>query len=163
WMFSTTVVLNPCQARNDSGSLTPSLTGLVTPGRPPGVGRRGATAAVPPLRPGEGPTGHRPRAPPRVPDQAGVGRRVAPVGQEMAGAAGQAALGRRRRGLRQGRLPQAGASVGDDDRQPTPQGLGPAHGPRTPTVGASWPAPDVWRTPHRPGQARGPATWMVDR
>src|SRR4051812_16203283 len=29
-MFSTTVVLNPCQARNDSGSLTPSFTGLVT-------------------------------------------------------------------------------------------------------------------------------------
>ena len=32
-MFSTTVVLNPCQARNDSGSLTPSFTGLVTWGR----------------------------------------------------------------------------------------------------------------------------------
>ena len=30
WMFSTTVVLNACQARNDSGSLTPSFTGLVT-------------------------------------------------------------------------------------------------------------------------------------
>src|SRR3954469_16579184 len=30
WMFSTTAVLNPCQARNDSGSLTPSFTGLVT-------------------------------------------------------------------------------------------------------------------------------------
>jgi hypothetical protein len=30
WMFSTTAVLNPCQARNDSGSLTPNLTGLVT-------------------------------------------------------------------------------------------------------------------------------------
>jgi hypothetical protein len=30
-MFSTTVVLNVCQARNDSGSLTPSFTGLVTP------------------------------------------------------------------------------------------------------------------------------------
>jgi hypothetical protein len=29
-MSSTTVVLNLCQARNDSGSLTPSLTGLVT-------------------------------------------------------------------------------------------------------------------------------------
>ena len=29
-MFSTTVVLNACQARNDSGSLTPSFTGLVT-------------------------------------------------------------------------------------------------------------------------------------
>jgi hypothetical protein len=29
-MFSTTVVLNLCQARNDSGSLTPSFTGLVT-------------------------------------------------------------------------------------------------------------------------------------
>jgi hypothetical protein len=29
-MFSTTVVLNLCQARNDSGSLTPILTGLVT-------------------------------------------------------------------------------------------------------------------------------------
>ena len=28
-MFSTTVALNPCQARNDSG-LTPSFTGLVT-------------------------------------------------------------------------------------------------------------------------------------
>jgi hypothetical protein len=33
-MFSTTVVLNPCQARNDSGSLTPSLTGLVTASLP---------------------------------------------------------------------------------------------------------------------------------
>ena len=30
WMSSTTPVLNLCQARNDSGSLTPSLTGLVT-------------------------------------------------------------------------------------------------------------------------------------
>ena len=30
WMSSTTVVLNACQARNDSGSLTPSFTGLVT-------------------------------------------------------------------------------------------------------------------------------------
>src|SRR5262245_15369580 len=30
WMFSTTAVLAPCQARNDSGSLTPSFTGLVT-------------------------------------------------------------------------------------------------------------------------------------
>ena len=30
WMSSTTVVLNACQDRNDSGSLTPSLTGLVT-------------------------------------------------------------------------------------------------------------------------------------
>src|SRR5690348_2172620 len=30
WMSSTTVVLNVCQARNDSGSLTPSLTGSVT-------------------------------------------------------------------------------------------------------------------------------------
>ena len=30
WMFSTTAVLNACQARNDSGSLTPSFTGLVT-------------------------------------------------------------------------------------------------------------------------------------
>ena len=29
-MSSTTVVLNACQARNDSGSLTPSFTGLVT-------------------------------------------------------------------------------------------------------------------------------------
>src|ERR1700694_5805319 len=32
WMFSTTVVLIPCQARSDSGSLTPSFTGLVTVG-----------------------------------------------------------------------------------------------------------------------------------
>ena len=32
WMSSTTVVLNVCQARNDSGSLTPSFTGLVTVG-----------------------------------------------------------------------------------------------------------------------------------
>src|SRR5436853_6483218 len=30
WMSSTTAVLDPCQARNDSGSLTPILTGLVT-------------------------------------------------------------------------------------------------------------------------------------
>ena len=45
WMSSTTVVLNLCQARNDSGSLTPSFTGLVTrlnsgsltPARPYGV------------------------------------------------------------------------------------------------------------------------------
>ena len=29
-MFSTATVLNLCQARNDSGSLTPSFTGLVT-------------------------------------------------------------------------------------------------------------------------------------
>ncbi len=29
-MFSAWAVLNACQARNDSGSLTPSLTGLVT-------------------------------------------------------------------------------------------------------------------------------------
>ena len=29
-MSSTTVVLDACQARNDSGSLTPSFTGLVT-------------------------------------------------------------------------------------------------------------------------------------
>ena len=33
WMFSTRAALNACQARNDSGSLTPSLTGLVTPTR----------------------------------------------------------------------------------------------------------------------------------
>ena len=32
WMSSTTAVLNLCQARNDSGSLTPSFTGLVTSG-----------------------------------------------------------------------------------------------------------------------------------
>ena len=31
WMSSTTLVLDVCQARNDSGSLTPSFTGLVTP------------------------------------------------------------------------------------------------------------------------------------
>src|SRR5829696_3397497 len=36
WMFSTTTVLNPCQARNDSGSLTPSLTGSVTHATPAG-------------------------------------------------------------------------------------------------------------------------------
>ena len=30
WMSSTTLVLDVCQARNDSGSLTPSFTGLVT-------------------------------------------------------------------------------------------------------------------------------------
>src|SRR5436305_2626062 len=30
WMSSTTVALDACQARNDSGSLTPSFTGLVT-------------------------------------------------------------------------------------------------------------------------------------
>src|SRR5512140_1276706 len=30
WMSRTTVVLDACQARNDSGSLTPSFTGLVT-------------------------------------------------------------------------------------------------------------------------------------
>ena len=30
WMSSTTAVLDACQARNDSGSLTPSFTGLVT-------------------------------------------------------------------------------------------------------------------------------------
>jgi hypothetical protein len=29
-MFSTTAVLNACQARNDSGSLSSSFTGLVT-------------------------------------------------------------------------------------------------------------------------------------
>src|SRR5437867_9007375 len=29
-MSNTTLVLDACQARNDSGSLTPSLTGLVT-------------------------------------------------------------------------------------------------------------------------------------
>jgi hypothetical protein len=29
-MSSTTLVLDACQARNDSGSLTPSFTGLVT-------------------------------------------------------------------------------------------------------------------------------------
>ena len=47
WMSSTTAVLNVCQARNDSGSLTPSFTGLVT--RPPrdrsgpALGQAGAT------------------------------------------------------------------------------------------------------------------------
>ena len=30
WMSSTTLVLDACQARNDSGSLTPIFTGLVT-------------------------------------------------------------------------------------------------------------------------------------
>src|SRR4051794_4746561 len=30
WMSSATTVLDACQARNDSGSLTPSFTGLVT-------------------------------------------------------------------------------------------------------------------------------------
>src|SRR3954463_115754 len=34
WMSSATVVLDACQARNDSGSLTPSFTGLVTPSAP---------------------------------------------------------------------------------------------------------------------------------
>jgi glycosyltransferase involved in cell wall biosynthesis len=36
-MFRTTAVLNPCQARNDSGSLTPILTGLVTRGPTSGL------------------------------------------------------------------------------------------------------------------------------
>jgi hypothetical protein len=66
-------------------------------------------------------------------------------------------------GLCKGRLPQVGASVGDDDRQLTPQGLSPAHSPRAPTARTAWPAPPGRRTPHRPGQAGRPATWLVDR
>ena len=37
WMSRTTVVLDACQARNDSGSLTPSFTGLVTDPHQPQV------------------------------------------------------------------------------------------------------------------------------
>ena len=109
--------------------------------------------AGPALRPEEGPARHRPEAPAGVPDQAGTGRRVAPVGQAVAGAAGQAALGGRRRGLCQGELPQAGEGPGDDRRQPTPQGRGvadvarpTADGPSgagrgsTATGGSTWPS-----------------------
>src|SRR4051794_6937203 len=40
WMSSTTTVLDVCQARNDSGSLTPSFTGLVT------LSGRSSTASI---------------------------------------------------------------------------------------------------------------------
>ena len=46
WMSSTTVVLNVCQARNDSGSLTPSFTGLVTMRQQDGRELRGVVSSV---------------------------------------------------------------------------------------------------------------------
>ena len=75
-----------------------------------GLGHDRPAAAVPALRPQEGPAGHRPEASAGVPHQAGVGRRVAAVGQAVAGSAEAADLGGGRRRLCQEGVPQAGGS-----------------------------------------------------
>jgi hypothetical protein len=59
----------------------------------PGVGRRRPAAAGPDVRPQGGPGRHRPEAQAVVAVQPGTDRRVTAVGQDLAGAAGQAILG----------------------------------------------------------------------
>ena len=110
---------------------------------PPGVGRRRPAAAGPALRPQDEPAGHRPEAPAGVPHQAGAGRRVAPVGEALAGAPGVADLGGGRRGLCQWGVPQAGDGDGHDGRQPAPQGRGAADVARPPAGGQAGPATDL--------------------
>ena len=82
-------------------TLRPCLHGPWASCHPPGVGRNRATPVGPIVHPQEGPVRHRPDAPASVPDQAGTGRRDARVGQEVAGATGQTALGIGRRGRTQ--------------------------------------------------------------
>ena len=81
-------------------------------------------------------------------------------------AAGQAALGGGRRGLRQGGLPQAVEGAGDDGRRPAPQGRGPADRPRAEAAGAAWAGPDLGEhridLARRAGQRRGWSSEVFD-
>ena len=105
-----------------------------------------------------------PKHRPGVPDQAGAGRRAAAVGQDVAGSAGQAALGGGRRGLRQGGVPQAGDGAGDDGRQPAPQGRGPVDRARAAAAGPARAGRGSTATDaDRPGQAGRPAARLGDR
>ena len=120
-------------------------------------------AAGPAVRPREGPGRHRPEAPAGVPDQAGAGRRAGAVGEDVAGAPGQAAVGGGRRGVRQGPVPQADAGAGGDGGQPAPQGRGPVDRARAAAAGPARPAPDLRRAADRPGQAGRAAPRVGDR
>ena len=123
-------------------------------------GARAACAAGPAQCPQERPAEHRSETPAIVPNQAGTRRRATPMGQAVARAAD---LGGDRRCLCHEELPQAGHVVGNDGRQPAPQGCGPAILARPPAGGQTGRprtyGPDVIDLTKRAGQRRG---WSTD-
>ena len=103
-----------------------------------------------------------PQASARVPDQAGDGCRAATMGSLLAQVPGQAAVGRGRRGVRQGPVPQAGDGAGDDGRQPAAQGRGAVDGAGASRGRAARQAADLRGEPHRAGQAGRAASRLDD-
>ena len=80
----------------------------------------------------EGPARNLPAASACVPNQAGDGCRAVTMGEVLAQIPGQAAVGRGRRGVRQGPVLDAGDVAGDDGCQSAAQGRGAVDGAGSP-------------------------------